>query len=228
MNTRWEGIDPRLYFVTDTALCARAGRSVAATVAAAAAGGAGLVQVRDKHVDDEAFCTLARAVLAAVADATQNTGRRVPVIINDRVAVAQRLRAEGHDVHVHVGQTDMPVAAVRQLLGPAPLIGLSAATAPELAAAAASGVIDLVGIGPAFATSTKTDAGAALGIEGVRAAVAATAIPAFAIGGIDVARTRLLRNTGIVGVCVASALCLAADPAATARAFLAAFGAPHV
>lgn len=228
MNARWHGIDPRLYFVTDSALCARAGRSVAATAAAAVAGGAGLVQVRDKQLDDAAFYVLTRAVLDAVTAAAASAGRRVPVIVNDRVDVAKRLLDEGRDVHVHVGQADMPVTKVRGVLGPAPLIGLSAATPAELAAAAASGVVDLVGISPAFATSTKRDAGAALGLDGVRAAVACTSLPAFAIGGIDVARTHALRTTGIAGVCVASALCLAADPAAMARAFLAAFGESHV
>ena len=89
MDARWSGIDPRLYFVTDTPLCRRAGRTVAQTAALAVAGGAGIVQVRDKTLGDADFLALTRQVLAAVASATRGTGRRVPVVVNDRVAVAR-------------------------------------------------------------------------------------------------------------------------------------------
>ena len=138
MDARWSGIDPRLYFVTDTPLCRRAGRTVAQTAALAVAGGAGIVQVRDKTLGDADFLALTRQVLAAVASATRGTGRRVPVVVNDRVAVARALLDDGADVHVHVGQGDLPVAEVRRVLGPRPLIGLSAATAGECAAARAA------------------------------------------------------------------------------------------
>lgn len=226
MNTRWSGIDPRLYLVTDTDLCARAGRSVAQTVAAAVAGGAGIVQVRDKTLDDEAFAQLTRQVLDAVRAATQGTARRVPVVVNDRVRVARQLLDEGLDVHVHVGQGDQPVDAVRRLLGPRPLIGLSAATASECAAARASGCVDLIGISPVFDTATKPDAGAGVGLAGVRTLAALAGLPCVAIGGIDVARAALLRGSGVVGVCVVSAICSAPDPQAAARQLYAAFAGP--
>lgn len=227
MNARWAGIDPRLYFVTDSGLCAQAGRTIAATVTAVVAGGAGMVQVRDKQLDDAKFETLARSVLDAVETAVDGSDRYVPVVLNDRVNVAKRLLDAGRDVHVHVGQQDMPVAEVRALLGPRPLIGLSVGTLNELWAAEASGVVDLVGISPAFATATKRDAGPALRVAGVRALAAQSRLPAFAIGGVTVPRVRRLRTTGIAGICVASALCLAPDPKAQARAFLAAWEETH-
>ena len=223
MDARWSGVDPRLYFVTDTGLCARAGRTVAQTVAAAVAGGAGIVQVRDKALDDAAFAQLTRQVLDAVQDATRGSARRVPVVVNDRVAVARQLLDEGRDVHMHVGQGDWPVAEVRRVLGPRPLLGLSAATAAQCAVARASGCVDLIGLSPAFDTATKLDAGAGLGLGGVRALAAQAGLPCVAIGGIDVARAALLRGSGVVGVCVVSAICSAADPQAAAGALYAAF-----
>lgn len=221
MNARWRGIDPSLYFITDTALCARAGRSVAETAAAAVRGGAGLVQVRDKQLDDDGFYRLGLAVLDAVAQAAG--ARRVPVVLNDRIDVAVRLLAEGHRVHVHVGQDDMPVAEVRRRLGPEPLLGLSVATRADIAAARSSGGVDLLGLGPVFATATKHDAGQALGLARVRELVADAALPAVAIGGINLANAGVLRATGIVGICVVSALCPAPDPEARARALYRAF-----
>lgn len=217
MSTRLQGIDPRLYFVTDTALCRQAGRSVADTAAAAVAGGAGLVQVRDKTLDDTAFEALSLDVIATVSSTAARLGRRVPVVINDRVHVARRLRDAGHAVHVHVGQSDMPVAQVRRILGPEPLLGWSVVTAADLQLANTIPDIDLVGIGPIFATRTKTDAGLALGLEGLTELASASRHPAFAIGGINASNAALLRNSGIVGICVVSAICLADDPEAMAQ-----------
>lgn len=216
-DERWAGIDPSLYFVTDSALCARAGRTVAETVAAAVAGGAGMVQVRDKALPDAEFLALTRQVLAAIGNVTAGTGRRVPVVVNDRVQVARILLGEGEDVHVHVGQSDAAPEQVRRLLGPTPLIGLSVRTAAEVAAAQAAGAVDLLGISPAFDTATKSDAGTGLGLEGVRQLAGQAGLPSVAIGGIDLARTAQLRDSGVIGVCVVSAICLAADPQAMAR-----------
>lgn len=223
MTGRLAGLDPSLYFVTDTALCARAGRSVAETAAAAVAGGAGLVQVRDKTMSDDDFLVLARDVVAAVRAEASRLAQRVSVVLNDRVEVARRLLEEGVPVDVHVGQGDMPVAQVRRLLGPAPLIGLSAATPAEFVAARASGCVDLLGISPVFATATKADAGDALGLERLRELVPQAALPAVAIGGIDVRRAAELHGSGVVGVCAVSAICLAPDPRRAARALYTAF-----
>lgn len=223
MNNRLKDIDTSLYFVTDSAQCAHAGRGVAATAAAAVRGGAGIVQVRDKTLDDAAFYALALEVLNAVDAVAKPAARRVPVVLNDRVAVAAKLRAAGHDVHIHVGQSDTPVSVVRQQLGSDVLIGLSASTPQEFTAAENSACVDLVGIGPAFATATKPDAGAGLGVAHLTELAASTALPAVAIGGIDLTRAALLRDTGVIGICVVSAICLAADPELAARQLLLAF-----
>lgn len=223
MTRRLQGIDPSLYFITDTGLCRQAGRSVAQTAAAAVAGGAGMVQVRDKRLDDQAFHDLTLDVIAAVGDVARALGRRVPVVINDRVHVARRLLDEGHAVHVHVGQSDMPVPDARRILGAEPLLGLSVVTASDLPAAALSAEIDLIGIGPVFATGTKADAGLALGVRGLRELVTRSSVPALAIGGIDAGNAGSLHGSGVVGICVISAICLAPDPAAAAQRLYAAF-----
>jgi thiamine-phosphate pyrophosphorylase len=223
VTSRLAGIDPALYVITDTALCARAGRSVAETVAAAVRGGAGIVQVRDKAINDAAFYELSVAVLKAVKEASG--GRRVPVVLNDRVEIAARLLAEGLEVHVHVGQDDMPPDQVRERLGPKPLIGLSITNQTELLATRAHPCVDLLGIGPVFATATKPDAARPLGARRLAELVDQTDIPAVAIGGIDVARAGELHTTGVVGICVVSAICQAADPEASARALYQAFKA---
>ena len=99
-----EGVDPALYFITDTALCGGPER-VPHVVYEAVAGGAGIVQVRDKHADDAAFLALARACRDAVRRAEDALGRTAALVVNDRVGVAERL-----GLHVHVGQSDASLA----------------------------------------------------------------------------------------------------------------------
>lgn len=223
-HSRLSGIDSRLYLVTDTAQCESAGRSVAETVHAAVAGGVGIVQVRDKDIDDTAFYTLTREVIVAVDRAVEGTNRRVPVVLNDRVAVAQRLLAEDETVHIHVGQSDTSVEKARELVGPEPLIGLSAANSTEFDAARASGVVDLIGIGPVYDTTTKTDAPDGIGADRLGELVDEAGLPAVAIGGINTHRARELRGRGLIGICVVSAICTADDPEVAARELLREFG----
>lgn len=220
---RFVGIDTRLYLVTDSAQCEASGRTVAETVQAAVAGGVGIVQVRDKDIDDGDFYSLTRQVIAAVDAATRGTDRTVPVVLNDRVEVARRLIDEGEDVHIHVGQTDTPVAEVRAALGEAPLIGLSAANSEEFAAARDTGAVDLVGIGPVYDTSTKADAPDGIGPDRLGELVAEAGIPAVAIGGISADKAPDLRGRGLIGICVVSAICTADDPKTAAEELLAAF-----
>ncbi len=222
---RLAGIDPRLYLVTDTAQCHAAGRTVAETVQGAVAGGVGIVQVRDKDLDDTGVHALAHEVIAAVDRVTAGTGRRVPVVINDRLDVARRLQSEGAPAHIHIGQSDAPVTRVREILGEEPLIGLSVASSAECAAARESGAVDLISIGPVYDTSTKTDAPEGIGPELLGELVVESGLPATGIGGITSARAGELKRRGLIGVCVVSAICSAEDPEAAAAELLAGFDA---
>ncbi len=200
--------DPTLYLVTDTALAGA--RGVPDVVRAAVAGGVTAVQVRDKTASRRELYALTLAVRAVLPPG-------VALFVNDAVDVALLAGADG----VHVGQHDLPAAGVRALIGPDRLLGLSTGTGDELAAALAlpPGTVDVVGIGPVWTTPTKPEATTALGPEGVAALAAEAAaggLRSVAIGGITAERAPLV--TGVDGICVVSAVCAAADPAAAARA----------
>jgi len=201
--------DPTLYLVTDTALSAP--RSVPEVVAAAVAGGVTAVQVRDKTASRRDLLALVRAVQEVLPAG-------VPLIVNDAVDVALLTGADG----VHVGQDDLPAAEVRRLLGPDALIGVSAGTPAELATVTAlpAGTVDLVGIGPVWATPTKPDAGAGLGLDrlrGLAGTARAAGLTSVAIGGVHADQAAAVAGTGVDGICVVSDICTAADPAAAAR-----------
>jgi thiamine-phosphate pyrophosphorylase len=117
----------------------------------------------------------------------------------------------------------MPPDAARRLVGPARIVGLSVSDSGE-ATLADPRTVDYVGIGPAFATGTKADAGSAIGPAGVRALREQCAMPGVAIGGITAANAGQLAGTGIEGIAVVSAIAGSDDPEAAARELRAAFG----
>ncbi|MFU2208401.1 thiamine phosphate synthase [Solidesulfovibrio sp. C21] len=191
--------DLGVYLVTDRP--ALMGRELLDVVGRAVAGGATMVQLREKTAATREFVELARAVLGLTRP------RGVPLIINDRVDVALAAGADG----VHVGQDDMHPADVRALLGAKAIIGLS--VTGEAEARAARGMpMDYLGAGPVFATATKKDAGAPQGIPGLAAMLALSEVPVVAIGAIKEANAREVMETGVAGVAVVSAICSAPDP----------------
>ena len=129
----------------------------------------------------------------------------VPFIVNNDVTLAQKLDADG----VHVGQSDMPAAEARRLLGPAKIIGVTARTVAEAQAAEAAGA-DYLGSGAVFGTSTKLDA-KTMPLETFRAITQSVQIPVVAIGGISAANAGGLKSHGAAGLAVVSSLFGAAD-----------------
>lgn len=196
--------DLSLYLVTDTGQCGA--RGVVETAAAAARGGATLVQLRDPHAKTRELVDLARALVAALAPFS------VPLIVNDRIDVALATGAAG----VHVGQKDMAPGDARALLGPDRILGLSVGSLDELAASDL-GPVDYVGIGPYRGTATKSDAGNAIGVSGFKTVREKIDLPAVAIGGIKAEHVGELMAAGADGVAVVSAICAAADPQEAAR-----------
>jgi thiamine-phosphate pyrophosphorylase len=194
---------PDLYLVTDRAMCA--GLGIERVVAEAVAGGVTMVQLRDDATPAPDLVDLARRLVALLAPVA------VPLIVNNRLDVALAAGAHG----LHVGQTDTPPAEARRRLGPGPILGLSI-TDPAQIAAVDPGAVDYLGVGPIFATSTKPDAAPAMGLAGLAAARAATALPIVAIGGIDAASATAVIRAGADGLAVVSALCAAPDPRAAA------------
>lgn len=193
----------RLYLVTDQSLTR--GRPLADVVAAAVQGGVTCVQLREKQLDTRAFLAQAQALKALLAP------HGVPLIINDRIDIALACGAEG----VHLGQSDMPVQAARQLLPAHVFIGWSVESMDDVRDSAAL-PLDYLGVSPVFATPTKTDTKTAWGLDGLAQVRAATALPLVAIGGIHAGNAQAVLRAGADSLAVVSALCAAPDPRAAA------------
>src|SRR6266853_507346 len=146
----------KIYPITDIEI---SGLSHAEQVKRLIAGGARLIQLRDKHSSPRAFFTDAEAAV------TMARSHGVQIIINDRVDMALALRADG----VHLGQGDVPPEAARKLLGATAVIGFSVHSI-EQAKAAMKLPIDYLGIGPVFPTSTKERPDPVIGLEGLQRA----------------------------------------------------------
>jgi thiamine-phosphate pyrophosphorylase len=196
-------VDWRLYVVTDAGLSR--GRSHRAVIEAAIVGGATVVQYREKHASTRQMIEEA----LELRDLTRRAG--VPLIVNDRVDVALAVDADG----VHVGQDDMPVALARRLIGNK-LLGVSAHNLSEALQAVRDGA-DYLGVGPIFATTTKPDAAAPIGLDGLRAIRQHVSIPIVAIGGINQANAADVMRAGADGIAVVSAVVAADDVTAAAR-----------
>jgi len=204
-----EHLDLRLYAIVDPGNTG--GHDLVDLARAAAAGGATVVQLRDKVNDAAHMIEQARALKAALAPFD------VPLIINDRIDVALAAGADG----VHVGQEDMTVAEARRALGPGPFIGLSIRTA-EQAAVAPLALLDYVGIGGIYATTSKTSGKSPIGVDGLRQVVQVLRsrignFPSCGIAGITAANAEPVIAAGADGVAVISALSHRPDPQAAAR-----------
>ncbi len=203
-------VDHSVYVVLDPS--AANGRPLTDIARAAVAGGATLLQYRDKHAATGTMVETTRALLAALA------GSGVPLLVNDRIDVALAAGADG----AHVGQDDMDVADARRLLGPDAILGLSLNSVAE-AEAAELDLLDYVCGQCAFATGSKADAPPPIGVAGI-AEIAATvrrrvtAMPVGAISGITAENAGAVIAAGMDGVAVISAVCAAPDPDAATRA----------
>lgn len=188
---------PRVYPLTDTRL---SGLSHAEQVQRLSAGGALLVQLREKHLPALQFYEEARQAMSVAASSG------VQLIINDRVDIALAVGAHG----VHLGQDDMPPEAARELLGPEAIVGVSTHSVQQ-AERALTLPVDYLAIGPIFATSSKSDTSPVLGLDGLRAVRRAVgAIQLVAIGGISSATAPEVIKAG--ADCVALISALLSDP----------------
>ncbi len=201
----------RLYLVCDSR---PGGRELLDVLRAAIAGGVDVVQLREKRMGEEELTALAREAAALCREGG------VPLIVNDRPAVALAAGADG----VHLGQEDMPVEQARELVGPELLIGLSTHRPAEIDAAMADGrpsgggpLVDYIGVGPVHTTPTKPGR-PAVGLELVRYATAHAPMPFFAIGGIDAGNVDAVLAAGATRVAVVRAIAEAPDPEVATRA----------
>ena len=197
--------DLNLYLVTDVPERCRCG--LLETVRRAVAGGVSIVQYRRENSDRDTML----AEVLPLRDFLRGAG--VPLIINNDVELAVEIGADG----IHIGQSDMPVAEARALIGPEMILGLTVANDAEMDAVDAT-LVDYVGCGPVFPTISKDDAPADLGVAKWAELAARCPVPICAIGGLDVERSRAVRATGHCdGIAVVSAICAAEDPEQAAR-----------
>lgn len=203
----------RLIVITDRALAAP--RDVLDATTEALRAGAPAVQLREKHLAPRDVVPLARRLRAAAhaADAL--------FLVNDRLDLALAVGANG----VHLGPDDLPVSAARNMAPAGFLIGYSA-DEPAAAASAIAAGADYVGCGAVYATSTKVEAGAAIGLSRLAAVVQSVEAPVVGIGGITADRAPAVLATGAAGCAVVSAVMSARNPAQAVRAFLQS-GHPH-
>lgn len=195
--------DARLYVLLTGSQCVA---GLDWVIEQAALGGADVFQLREKSLTDRELIARARRV----REWTRNAG--VLFVMNDRPDIARLVDADG----VHLGQEDLPVAAARRIVGPDMLIGVSTHTVEQVRRAITDGA-DYIGVGPTFPSSTKQFEAFA-GLDFVREVAAETTLPAFALGGINVANVGEVAAAGAKRIAVSAAVATAAEPRAAAVA----------
>lgn len=184
--------DYTLYLVTDRRLMSTA--TLIEAVEQAILGGCTMIQLREKNISSLDFYRQS----VEVKKITEQY--HVPFIINDRIDIAIAVNADG----VHIGQSDIPAAIARDLIGTDMLLGVSAASVKEAVQAANDGA-DYLGVGAMFPTGTKTDANY-VSIEELKKIRHAVNLPIIAIGGINKGNIKQFHDTGINGLAVVSAI----------------------
>lgn len=177
-------------------------------VSALAEAGVGMIQLRDKRLDDRELVARARLLRQAT--------REWPTlaVVNDRPDLAAAAQADG----VHLGQEDLSVKDARSVVGPRTLIGVSTHNLSQVEGAVLDGA-SYLGAGPTFASRTKSF-GELVGLDYLREVAAEIRLPTFAIGGIDADNVGDVLATGISRVAVGAAVTQADDPALAARTLL--------
>lgn len=194
--------DYTLYLVTDRQLMSC--DSLTEAVEQAILGGCTMIQLREKELPSLEFYNQAVAV-------KQVTERyHIPLIINDRIDIAMAVQAAG----VHIGQHDLPAAAVRKVIGENMLLGVSASSIAEAIQAQQDGA-DYLGVGAMFPTGTKTDADS-VSMEELQKIRAAVSLPIVVIGGINKGNAGRFKPMGIDGLAVVSAIIAQSDIKAAA------------
>ena len=190
---RFDKDDLLLYAVTDRTWLGP-GETLDQAVEAALKGGTTFVQVREKHLDEDAFLEEARQLKILCRQ------YGVPFVVNDNVEIAMAADADG----VHVGQDDMEAGDVRRKIGPSKILGVSVQTVEQALLAQERGA-DYLGVGAVFATGSKDDADD-VSHDTLQAICEAVDIPVVAIGGISKENVGQLAGRGLAGIAVISAI----------------------
>jgi thiamine-phosphate pyrophosphorylase len=199
-----KGIDYSLYLVTDRELAGE--RSIHDIVEAAIKGGVTCVQLREKSSTTLEFIEEALSIRELLRR------NNIPLIINDRLDVAQAVHADG----VHLGTTDMPLEMARSIVGNSMIIGASAESLADAIKAERDGA-DYIAVSPIYETPTKVYAFSPLGLKGLREIRGAVKTPLVGIGGLNKGNSDEIIRNGADGIAVVSAIVAAEDPEGAAR-----------
>ncbi len=202
-------IDYTLYLCTDRQIMTV--DTIEESVELAIKGGVTVVQLREKNCTSRKFYELAKGV-KDITDAYE-----IPLIINDRIDIALAVGADG----VHLGQSDVPVEVARNLLGAYKIVGATANTVERAVHAMKSGA-DYLGVGDIFGTTSKADT-KHISLEELKEICNQVDIPVVAIGGVNKENISLLRQTGVDGAAVISAVIGQKDITAAAETLIANF-----
>ena len=202
-------LDTTMYFITDSTNYTE--DEFLYRVEEACKGGVTLIQLREKERTTREYLSLAEKV----HEITRKYD--IPLIIDDRVDVALAVNAEG----VHVGQSDMPVNIARKLMGGDKIVGATAKTVPQAIEAYEQGA-DYLGVGAIYPTATKVKT-VLTSVDTLKEIVKAVPIRVNAIGGLNKDNIHVLKDSGIDGICVVSAIMKADNPCAAARELREAF-----
>jgi len=194
-----------VYLVTDT----QAPISIRDQVNQAAAGGAGLIQYRDKHCTDLEFFEVAQQLVRDLR------GYSATLILNDRIKVAREIESVG----VHVGQSDGALDWVRHQIGSDRLLGISIES-PAQMALLPENQVDYIGAGPVKLTLTKPDHAPPIGLEGLQEIVKRASVPVYAIGGLTLEDVVQVRESGAAGLAVVSAITRSNNPRQATQALI--------
>lgn len=202
-------VDLSLYVLVDPAVSGK--KPLDELAGQAARGGATLIQLRDKSGSTQTLIDEAISIRRALAP------MKVPLIVNDRIDVAQAAGADG----VHIGREDMDAREARRLLGPRAIIGVSIKNESDITEMPA-GVVDYACVGGVFTTTSKNNPDPPVGIEGLKRLLRlvrerAPGIPVGAIAGIDEKNAEDVIRAGADGIAVISAVIAASDPQSAAQ-----------
>lgn len=204
-----KNLDTTMYFITDSTNYSE--DEFLYRVEEACKGGVTLVQLREKERTTRGYITLAEKVHEITLRYD------IPLIIDDRVDVALAAGAEG----VHVGQSDMPVAAARKLMGDNKIVGATTKTVPQAIEAYEQGA-DYLGVGAIYPTTTKVKT-VLTSVETLKEIMQAVPIKVNAIGGLNKDNIHVLKGSGIDGICAVSAIMKAESPCDAAKELREAF-----
>ncbi|MDR4927324.1 thiamine phosphate synthase [Peribacillus simplex] len=190
-------IDLSLYLVTEESIALE---ELTKIIAESVSGGVSIVQLREKNNSSLSFYKKASALKQLLNELS------IPLIINDRVDIALAVAADG----IHIGQDDLPLTVVKQMVPEDMIVGVSVSTLEEALEAERNGA-DYIGVGSVFPTKTKQDA-TLMAIGDLEEICRSVSIPAVAIGGITADNISTLADSGLSGTAVVSAIMNADSP----------------